>query len=347
MDKKKKFIINTIFYFLIIIMILGVCKYILPVMLPFVVAFLIASVLQLPIRKICRHDGKKKKAASVLICVAFFVLMFLCAAGAGVKIFNSISGFLKSVPVIYQEQLVPLFSELFHSIRVSDPGIAESIESIFQECINNLGNYITDFSMNAVKFVSGGIVSIPGVIVKLVIMIVSTFFFVVDYDKIIDFFVKCVPKERKGTLKVVQGYVKNTVMVYLKSYTLLFLLTYVELCIGFKLIGIPYPLTVGLIVAVFDILPILGTGGILLPWAVILLMMKEIPMAVGMVVLYIVITVIRNTIEPRLVGMQIGLHPLATLISMYLGLKLIGIIGMILFPVTLAVLINMKRNVPA
>ena len=83
---------------------------------------------------------------------------------------------------------------------------------------------------------------------------------------------------------------------------------------------------------------------ILLPWTVILLGMGNIPMGIGMFALYIIITIIRNTMEPKLVGKQIGLHPLATLISLYVGLKVIGIIGMLVFPTSLAVLSSMKKE---
>lgn len=348
MEKKKKFIIDVIFYSLIVLIIFGICKFILPSLMPFIFAFVIASILQVPVRKCSGDCKKRKKAFAILLCIAFYILLFSVVAVAGVKVFNSISVFLEAAPAIYQNEIVPWLEELSGNLELSevlsDPVMVARINSVFQEYVNNIGNYITDFSMNAVKVISGGIAGIPEFIVKLVIMIVSSFFFVVDYDKVLELFVKCVPKGKEEVFKQVRSYVGNTIMVYLKSYSLLFLLTFTELSIGFAIMGIPYAPVVGICVAIFDILPILGTGGILLPWAVILFVMKNIPMAVGMIVLYLVITIIRNSLEPRLVGKQIGLHPLATLISMYLGLKLLGITGLILFPVTLAVWINMKQD---
>lgn len=280
----------------------------------------------------------------MLMCAAFFILTFFGVGVAGVRVFNSVSGFLRSVPMLYQNQIVPLFSMLMENVNLPDMDIMVNIEKIVQDFINNLGNYITQFSVNAIKFVTGGIASIPGIFVKIVISVIATFFFVVDYDHIIASCLKCIPKDKKGTFKMLRGYVKNTLMVYLKSYTLLFLLTYAELSIGFKIMGLPYPLAIALMVAIFDILPVLGTGGILLPWAVILFIMENVPMGIGMVVLYLVITAIRNSLEPRLVGMQIGLHPLLTLIAMFVGANLLGVTGLILFPVTLAVWSNMKRS---
>lgn len=107
---------------------------------------------------------------------------------------------------------------------------------------------------------------------------------------------------------------------------------------------IPYAVWIGLLVAVIDIMPVLGTGTVLLPCAVIAVFMKNIPLAIGMLLLYIVITAIRNTVEPKLVGQQIGLHPLATLISMFLGLQLLGIVGLFAFPVILSLLIQFRKD---
>jgi len=97
-------------------------------------------------------------------------------------------------------------------------------------------------------------------------------------------------------------------------------------------------------ISIFDLMPILGTGGIVLPWALLSLMLGNWVRAVGLLVLYLVITGIRQTLEPKIVGKQIGLHPLATLVSMLLGLKLFGIVGLFGVPVVVAVTTAMYRS---
>ena len=138
--------------------------------------------------------------------------------------------------------------------------------------------------------------------------------------------------------------IKNTITIYVKSYSLLFLLTFVELLIGFSILKIDYAPLISTIVAIFDILPILGVGGVLLPWSVIGFMTDNLFIGIGVLILYLIIAFIRNIAEPKLVGDQIGLHPLATLIFMYLGLQFLGFLGMFLFPVTLSVIVGMKRE---
>lgn len=153
-----------------------------------------------------------------------------------------------------------------------------------------------------------------------------------------------IPAEKEKTVGNTLAYVKNILFIYLRSYLLLFLLTFAELFLGFLILRIPYAGVLAFAIAVFDILPVLGTGGILLPWAAVLLIMGNTPLALGILVLYIVITAIRNTLEPKIVGKQIGLHPLATLIAMFIGLRILGIAGMVIFPVGLSVLVSLEKG---
>ncbi|MBQ7918932.1 MAG: sporulation integral membrane protein YtvI [Lachnospiraceae bacterium] len=348
MEKKLSVIINIVFYCLILGLVLAFCKYILPVLVPFIIAFVVASFLQFFVRKLSKRIPDRKKSISILLCILFYVLVAVLVSFVGVKVVDVVWSFVESIPGWYHQTLVPLINELVlwinELLTSSDIGIAGEVNTLFKEMMNAMENFITTFSVNAVKFATDGIVGIPGFIIRAVITVVASFFFMADYDMILRFMGKLIPKGKEQSFHDIKNYFANTLLIYLKSYSLLFLLTYVELCIGFSLLGLPYALLLALLVAVFDILPILGVGGILLPWAVVLVFMQEIPMAVGMVLLYLVITIIRNTLEPRVVGKQIGLHPLATLIALYVGLKVLGIIGMFLFPVTLAVLVNMEKE---
>jgi len=136
------------------------------------------------------------------------------------------------------------------------------------------------------------------------------------------------------------------ISVYIKSYSLLFLLTFVELSLGFWILGVKNAVLLAVVIAIFDLMPVLGTGGIVLPWALIALIAGNWGRGIGLLVLYLVITGIRQTLEPKIVGKQIGLHPLATLMAMLLGLKLFGILGLFGIPVVLAVATSMYRAKP-
>src|SRR5699024_9383370 len=119
---------------------------------------------------------------------------------------------------------------------------------------------------------------------------------------------------------------------------------FVELAIGLSIIGVDRAVLIALGIAVFDILPVLGTGGIMLPWAAIRALAGDYRMAISLFVVYLIITVIRNIIEPKIVGQQIGLHPVVTLISMFVGLQLFGAVGLFGLPITLSLLRNLNDN---
>ena len=123
---------------------------------------------------------------------------------------------------------------------------------------------------------------------------------------------------------------------YLRAYLLLGLLTCLQAFVGFAILKIPYALLLAALVALVDFLPLLGTGVILLPWAGISLLTGQLPLAIGLAVLYGVTTTIRQILEPKLIGDGLGIHPLLSLAAMYAGLRLFGVKGMILAPLVAA-----------
>lgn len=121
-------------------------------------------------------------------------------------------------------------------------------------------------------------------------------------------------------------------------------LTFAELSAGLLLLGIPNAILVAALIAVVDILPVLGTGTVVLPWAAFALLQGQHRLFIGLLVMYAVIALVRNILEPRLVSHQIGLHPLATLFFMYVGLQILGLAGMLLFPVLAMVSVQLQKE---
>jgi predicted PurR-regulated permease PerM len=125
-----------------------------------------------------------------------------------------------------------------------------------------------------------------------------------------------------------------------KSYATLIFVTFCEVSIGLnilKLIGVyggGYIIAISVVTAIVDILPVLGTGTILIPWAVYSLFTGNVGLGIGLIVLYALITVIRQILEPRLVSMNVGIHPVITLLGMYLGVRLFGVFGIFILPIT-------------
>ena len=139
----------------------------------------------------------------------------------------------------------------------------------------------------------------------------------------------------------------GTAAKYVRAYILLLSLTFCELFIGFAILKVPYPLLLALLTALVDILPILGVGAILVPWGLFeILIFKDIFTGVGLLIIYVIVAIIRQITEPKVVAGSLGLHPLLTLAAMYIGLKVFGILGMILGPILLLAFRPILKKAP-
>ena len=173
---------------------------------------------------------------------------------------------------------------------------------------------------------------------------ISSFFFTVDYENILSLAKRLLPKRTVDLLCRLRGRVFKVAGKYLRSYALILLITFGELSLGLVLLGVDNAVLIAFCIALFDILPVAGTGGIMIPWAILSLIGGDWGFAVGLVVIWAVITIVRNIIEPKIVGRQVGLHPLLALIAMFVGTKLFGLVGLFLLPLTLAIVLPLLRE---
>lgn len=347
-QKKERFIVNLIFYGLIGALLFLGAKYLLPVLMPFLLGLLVTLLLQPLIRLVAQKAPKFKRLSALALCAIFYLLCGYMVVNFGVQLFQEIGDMIARVPALYESRIVPalwmIYDQLNDFVSNIDPNLTKEIDAIFVDLLQNMRIYITEYSMKGVGLLTNTLSMIPGLFIKVLITVISTFFMVADYDYLRKQAMRFIPVEKRPTVETTIVYVKNIIGKYVKSYSLIFFITFVELSSGFALLQVPNPMLLGMCVAVFDILPILGTGGVLIPWAIISAVLGNEAFAIGLMVLYIVIVVVRNIIEPRIVGKQIGLHPLVTLVCMFVGLKLFGVIGLFGFPIALSVLVNMDRN---
>lgn len=347
-EKQKKTLIMVAYCSVILLGVYLGCHFLLPPLMPFILGFLVAWFLRRPAAFLAGKLRITQKIPAALLTALFYFLTATIIVFAGAQFLFALKDMLPRLPEIYINELLPFLDACMDNIKefVSqiDPAIAIEIDTWAGNASTSVMQMITSFSGAAVKSISGIATGMPMMIVKVVLTIVSTFFFSMDFDRIVRFLKKLLPEKAEKAIHPIKEKVFHSLKVFLRSYCLIFLMTFSELSIGFGIMRIPHAIWIGLLVAVIDIMPVLGTGLVLLPWAVIAAFMKNFPMAIGMVLLYIIMTVIRNMVEPKLVGRQIGLHPLATLISMFLGMQLFGIIGLFVFPVVLSLLVQFGRD---
>ncbi len=348
MELKQKFVINTAFYAIIAALAIVGWKYLLPVMMPFVIGFVVASFVQMPLKALRLQNSRYKTAAALLLCLGIYVGLVALVVFFVSKIITEIGNFASTLPELFNDHIYPVIwlvgNEIEAILEPIDMSLAQLVNDFGKTAVDKLGGYATDISGWAVKAVASGAISIPGVLLQIIITVVSSCYIATDYRTVINFIKKCIPSGQREFVVQVLNYAKTAILVYIKSYSIMFCITFAELWVGLTLLKIPYALGLSFGIAVFDLMPILGVGGILLPWAAIATVMGNFGMGLGVLALYLVIAAIRHTVEPRIVGAQIGLHPLATLVAMVVGLELAGLVGMMLLPITLVAITKIQEG---
>lgn len=184
--------------------------------------------------------------------------------------------------------------------------------------------------------------NIPGIIVAFIIGCLASFYMLFDYDRITGFFNKQLSENTKKIIYIFNHNVMWSIFKMMFSYIILSIICFLEIAIGFLILGVKDAWFLAFLIAVLDVLPILGSGGILVPWSIIGFLTKNPVIGFGMLILWGVIVLVRQILEPKIVGSQIGLHPLITIMTLFIGLKTMGGLGLLMAP--LYVIVCKKMN---
>ena len=233
---------------------------------------------------------------------------------------------------------IPLLNKLKQSERTHDIGVSieKMIGSLLTDLLSDLGTRLPDL-------IGGMLGSLPSVILFLTVTVMACFYISFEFDGINTFIASKIPVGIKRRFPGMRRQAAITVLKYIRAYIIILSVTATELFIGFSFLKIEYSLLLAIIIAFIDILPVLGVGTVLIPWGLITLMMKDFRTGTGLLILYGIITILRQFIEPKIIGKSLGLHPLVSLISMYMGFRLFGVFGMITGPLTAMVISSVIR----
>lgn len=352
--KRRDTLINVAYLALVIGLVYVFFKYCFSVAAPFLLSFFFAVLLQRPIRWLDKKTKNKCHALWSLLLVFISILiligpvvLILSLIGREIGDFVSyLFGQLNDLPnflATLEKEILGLIKFLPDSIYTS---AADYISDIFSKLINNfdlseLGidmKSVTSGLTTGVSGVYGVVKNIPSALIGIVIGIVACILFTKDYNYIVNFIKLQLPEDKKNILSEIKQIFSKTVLKMIRAYSLIMLITFCELFLGLSILNwvgaiqSGYIVIIAIAIAVFDILPVAGSGGILIPWALVSLIMGNVKGAIGLMIVYAVITIIRQYIEPKIVGSSLGVHPLVTLAGLYFGLKLFGFMGMFIVP---------------
>jgi sporulation integral membrane protein YtvI len=343
-DKQKAFIVRVAF--IVVILLLGYIgiKYVLPLLMPFVIGMVIAVIFRRPIDLLQKKTKIKRTYISLIMLILFYGLLGLSISMIGFKVFAFLEDLFSNAPTVYNDTILPALQKTSGNLSDQYPEIRTYVDNF----MNNIDTSIFTFLSKASSTVLGMITSfagqVPALLIKMIFTIVSSFFFTIDYYKITRFVILQFTGERRTMILNLKDNGIGTLGKFFRAYSIIISITFLELSIGFWIIGLPTPFLFGGLIAIIDVLPILGTGAVLLPWSIISFITDNTRVGLGMLLLYIVITVVRQTIEPKIVGQQIGLHPIVTLLLMFVGAQLMGVLGLFLLPIIATLLLKLNKD---
>ena len=336
MEKKKDFLVNSAYYLLILVLAYLGLHYLLPMMMPFVVGFLLAYL----VVKLSGRLRLPNRWFRLLLAIAIYAIAGTLLGLIAARLISAASDFLGWLPRLYSLKLEPAASAFYEWLSQTLEGLDPRVAQVLTEASKSLGGafrqILASISGLLVSLVSGAATGVPSVVLSTLAMIFSTVFCVMDYDRIREFASGLLSPRCKEWGRSIREYLTGTLFVVLRAYLLIMLLTFGELSVLFLLFGIENAIVKAAAIAVMDILPLLGTGAVMIPWAIVSFIGGYTGLGIELLIIYGIVTVVRNYVEPRIVGTQLGLHPVVTLVSMFVGLRLIGFWGLFGFPVAIS-----------
>lgn len=347
MSNYKKFDFKKLYFILYILLVLFFVFFLFKLGLflsPFVIAIFL-SILAQPIsnflmRKL-KFSNKWATISSVLIIILF---LFGIVGIALLKLIGEVYNLSQNLE-FYSNKVRYLWHDGIENINVYLGYFPKDFNNEIMNTLNNIvsnGSYQISLLIN--KFV-GIVTSLPTVILYIAITVLSTFFMSIDKEKIGIFLEQQFPHSWLEKLYSIKNEMFTVIGSYLKAQAILVTLCFIELLISFNILSllnfnIQYPLLMSIIVCIIDALPILGAGTVLIPWAVFSISLGDFKLAIALIIIYIIVLTVRQMLEPKLISQNIGVHPLITLISMYSGFKILGIIGFLVGPIVMIILKN-------
>lgn len=314
--------------------------------MPFVIGWIIALIANPLVRFLEKHLKIVRKHSSALIIVVVLGLIIILFYWLFGRLYVELAGFLKDLPLLYDSAVEDITGALSNSRKLIEL-LPENLQTPLEVFSENLGGYIGTFFSKAaaptVEIAGNVAKSIPNVLVNTVITILSSYFFIAEQDRMLLWMRGYAPKFVLRYLEYLKKDAKGVIGGYfLAQFRIMFVVAFI-LAAGLMVLGVNYGLVLAVLIALLDFLPVFGTGTVLIPWGIVKLFTGEYAYAAGLILLYITTQVVRQIIQPKIVGDSMGLPPLLTLVLLYLGFKLRGIAGMILAVPVGLIFINFYR----
>ncbi len=351
-EKRKSFIINFVYAVICIGLFYVFIKYCLGTLVPFIIAFVLAYALQRPIKWVQKKLHLKSHGIiSFLLVLLVVCVVFGALSIAVLVLFNEMKDFASYLTTQFSsiDELIVTLENYAMGVIVRLPeGIRGTVGDYVTNAFDSLGKGQSELDLSMLSAPLSGawsvVKSLPSTILSVVVAVVSCFFMASDYDKVKELFLSFFSENKRKYIIKTKRTATKAIGKLFKAYVTIMAITFAEMFLGLfllKLIGVydgSYIAIISFVTCIIDIIPVLGTGTVLIPWAVYNLVFGNFGMGIGLLVIYAAITVIRQIVEPKLVANEAGLPAIVTIMAMFLGVRIFGAFGIILLPFTVIII---------
>lgn len=343
-DRFDRLLIFAIAYTLIIIIFFNTLDY----TLPFVLALICAYIIKKPTMYLCTRFKLSKVASTLITTILFFAVILAVLSWGFTQLAQEAMNLGKNAQEyinFYMKDILATVDNIGIYYQNIDPSILSAIENNFSSSITKFSNATVSVTGKALTMLLNLVASVPYIIMVIIFTMLATYFIAKDMSAAKEKLIHLIPVGQEEKLFSVVAESRKMLISYFKSYGAIIGLTFIETLVVFLVFKIKYAFILSLLSAIFDILPILGMGAIYVPLALIYFFIyKNYFVAAAILVAYAVIIIIRQIVEPKIVSSSLGIHPVAILAAIFIGLKANGFLGMI-FCIFMVVLYTVFRKV--
>ena len=332
MKRYLRMILNIVIPFLGLCLVIFLGPRLLRFFMPFVVGWILALLANPLVRFLERRVKLVRRHGSMLIIIAALAIVISLFYGAGLLVYREMGSFLADAPEIYQSVIAEIGDALQNGRKLAEyfPQNLQPPLLAFSDNLDGLFGKLVSRAAEPTVQIAGHVAkSIPNLLVNMVITILSSYLFLADRESIMRWLKGHLPAFIFRYIEYMKRDAKGVIGGYFLAQFRIMCVVALILAAGFLVLGVRYGVLLAFLTAILDFLPIFGTGTVLFPWAVVKLFAGEYAYATGLILLYILTQVVRQIIQPKIVGESMGLPPLMTLFLLYLGFKLRGLTGMI------------------
>lgn len=323
---------------------------VLGILLPFLIAFTLAWALNPLIRKLHRRMRLTRKLFSYILVLVIYVVFFGLCLWFATLLFSQAVDLVKAVPSIVAQlqsvynQLIEYLHELLARLPEEYAPLGEEVFSMLSSAWEWLRSFITRVLGSAVGVTSDVALKTPGFVIFLTVLVLASCIITADFPNLRENIYSYLGKTGKRSVRLMGHSFQTAVLGFFRSQLIFALVDMGIILTAFFIIGVPYPLPIALVLAFLDFIPFFGAGTVLVPWGIICLPLGLLTMGMQLLLLYAILYVLRRIFEPRILGGATGFSSLQMLFSMYAGMQLAGVTGLVVAPIIWISGVNFLRT---